>query len=136
MVLGENKKLTPRVTSQKTTDDCESQVVDGAARDLPEHLQDGPPQRSPPGGRAGLTGAQEHRVVGNDAHGGRGGEEMVQIPEGDGAELLLQVGALRLRHAASYRQTLHGNRVKRSQYEETSRQRKDKKGIYIYIGLS
>lgn len=37
--------------------------------DLPEHLQDGPPQRRSPGGCVGLTCAQKHWVVGDDAHG-------------------------------------------------------------------
>lgn len=35
---------------------------------LPEHLQDGLPQRCSLGGRVDLTGTQEHWVVGDDAH--------------------------------------------------------------------
>lgn len=38
--------------------------------DLPEHLQDGLPQRCSSGGWVDLTGTQEHWVVGDDAHGG------------------------------------------------------------------
>lgn len=79
-----------------------------SSRDPPEHLQDGPPQRCSSGGWIGLTGTQKHWVVGDDANGRRGGKEMVQVSAGNRAELLLQVGTLRLRHAGSHRQTLRG----------------------------
>lgn len=79
--------------------------------DVPEHLQDGPPQRRPPGGGGDLAGTEEHRVVGDGARGGRGGKEMVQVPAGDRAELLLQVGPLRLEEAGSHRQPLRGKPV-------------------------
>lgn len=39
-------------------------------RDVPEHLQDGPPQRCPLGRGVDLTGAEKHWVVDDDAHGG------------------------------------------------------------------
>lgn len=48
-------------------------------------------------------------MVGDDAHGGRGRKEMVQIPADDRTELLLQVGPLRLGQACSHRQTLERN---------------------------
>lgn len=38
--------------------------------DVPEHLQDGPPQRSPAGGGVDLAGAEKHWMVGDEAHGG------------------------------------------------------------------
>lgn len=39
-------------------------------RDVPEHLQDGPPQRRPSGGGVDLAGAEKHWVVGDNPHGG------------------------------------------------------------------
>lgn len=78
-------------------------------RDIPDHLQDGPPQRCPSGGAVDLAGAEKHWVVGDNAHGGRRRKEMVQIPAGDRAELLLQVGPLRLGQACSHRQPLQRN---------------------------
>lgn len=86
--------------------------------DVPEHLQDGPPQRRPSGGGGDLAGAEEHRVVGDGARGGRGGKEMIQVPAGDRAELLLQVGPLRLEEAGSHRQPLRGNPSQNNSYQE------------------
>lgn len=77
--------------------------------DVPEHLQDGPPQRRPPGGGVDLAGAEKHGMVGDDANGRRSRHEVVQIPADDRAELLLQVGPLRLGQACSHRQTLQRN---------------------------
>lgn len=87
-------------------------------RDIPDHLQDGPPQRCPSGGAVDLAGAEKHWVVGDHAHGGRRRKEMVQIPAGDRAELLLQVGPLRLGQACSHRQPLQRNPVPKHSYQK------------------
>lgn len=79
---------------------------------LPKHLQDGPPQCCPLGGWVSLTGTEKHRVVCNDAHGRWGGKEMVQISARNRAELLLQVGTLRLWHTGSHWQSLQEKMLK------------------------
>ena len=48
-------------------------------------------------------------MIGHGAGGGRGRQEVVQVAADDGAELLLQVGALRLGHTGGQRQTLPAN---------------------------
>lgn len=78
------------------------------AWDPPEHLQDGHPQRRSLGRCVALAGAEQHRVVGDGAQGGRGGQEVVQVAAGDRAQLLLQVDALSLGHAGCHRQALEG----------------------------
>ena len=47
-------------------------------------------------------------MIGHGAGGGRRRQEVVQVAADDGAQLLLQVDALRLGHAGGHRQTLVG----------------------------
>lgn len=84
---------------------CQIQVAGGKMkyfRDLPKDLEDGPSQCSTPDGWVGLTGAQQHRVVGNGANGRRCGKKVVQISVGNTAKLLLEVSTLGLRHAGRH----------------------------------